>query len=201
MDNRDIYIRIASPEDAHELLSIYAPYVEKTAVSFEYAVPDVEEFRCRTEKTLTKYPYLAAVCEGEIVGFAYLSELRERPAYDRSAETSIYLRESARKSGVGRMLYQALEGLALEQNITNLYACIAYPETEDEYLTKNSAQFHSHMGYAPVGVLRNCGCKFGRWYSIVWAEKIIGEHSFPALPLIPFPKLPQETLLSLGIRI
>lgn len=60
--------------------------------------------------------------------------------------------------------------------ILNLYACIGFPQVEDEYLTKNSAQFHAHLGFALCGTFRNCGYKFGRWYDMVWMEKIIGEH-------------------------
>lgn len=201
MDEREVYIRIASPEDAPELLKVYAPYVVKTAVSFEYCVPETEEFQERVRKTLSAYPYLAAIMDGELVGYAYMNEYKARAAYSHSAETTIYIREDVRKTGVGKLLYQALEGIARAQNITNLYACIAYPETEDEYLTKNSAQFHSHMGFAPVGVFRNCGCKFGRWYSIVWTEKMIAGHSCPPLPMIPFPKLSPEILTALGVRL
>ena len=62
------------------------------------------------------------------------------------------------------------------QNIINLYACIGYPEEDDEYLTKNSKQFHEHLGYRLIGEFRKCGYKFGRWYHMVWMEKMIGEH-------------------------
>ena len=199
MEDKIVSIRVASPEDAEKLLRIYAPYVENTAISFEYRVPELAEFRGRIEKTLTKYPYLVAEADGEAVGYAYLSALKDRPAYDRSAETTIYLRQDVRKKGVGRALYKVLESIAKAQNISNLYACIAYPEAEDEYLTKNSAQFHAHMGYAPSGVFRRCGCKFGRWYNIVWAEKIIGEYPAVPRPLVPFHALPTEMLADLGI--
>ena len=57
-------------------------------------------------------------------------------------------------------------------NICNLYACIGYPEVEDEYLTKNSAQFHAHLGYRMVGEFYRCGYKFDRWYNMVWMEKL-----------------------------
>lgn len=60
--------------------------------------------------------------------------------------------------------------------ITNLYACIGVPEVEDEYLTRNSIEFHEHLGFKQVGEFHNCGYKFDRWYNMVWAEKIIGEH-------------------------
>ena len=55
-----IHIRAASPDDAAELLEIYAPYVRETAISFEYEVPALEEFRARITATLARYPYLAA---------------------------------------------------------------------------------------------------------------------------------------------
>ena len=62
--------------------------------------------------------------------------------------------------------------------ILNLYACIGVPEgEEDEYLTNNSADFHAHLGFTEVGRFRNCGSKFGRWYTMIWMEKIIGEHT------------------------
>ena len=66
-------IRIATENDAEKLLEIYAYYVENTAITFEYEVPSVDEFRGRIRRTLSKYPYLVAECEGRIVGFAYAS--------------------------------------------------------------------------------------------------------------------------------
>ena len=60
--------------------------------------------------------------------------------------------------------------------ITNLYACIGYPQTEDEYLDKNSEQFHAHQGFQTVGTFHRCGYKFNRWYDMIWMEKMIGEH-------------------------
>ena len=77
---------------------------------------------------------------------------------------------------MGRELYEALEHALFLQNILNVNACIAWPETEDEHLTKNSVQFHEHMGYRLVGEFYKCGYKFGRWYNMVWMEKHLGEH-------------------------
>ena len=71
MEKTKLQIRAATKEDAEALLAIYAPYVEKTAITFEYEVPSIEEFRCRIRETLKKYPYLAAEKNGEIVGYAY----------------------------------------------------------------------------------------------------------------------------------
>ena len=66
MNREKTTIRIAKPEDAEELLKIYAPYVKHTAITFEYEVPSVEAFRSRIEQILKKYPYLAA--EDEMAG-------------------------------------------------------------------------------------------------------------------------------------
>ena len=91
-------------------------------------------------------------------------------------ELTVYLAQNARRCGMGRRLYEALEQALREMGVCNLYACIACPEQEDEYLTGNSAAFHEHLGFRQVGLFRACGYKFGRWYHMVWMEKIIGVH-------------------------
>ena len=195
-----VKIRLAVPGDAEELCKIYATYVEKTAVSFEYQVPSAAGFRERIEDTIRKYPYLVAEKEGEILGYAYTSDFVGRVAYDHSSEMTIYLDETKRKMGIGRKLYSAIEEICKAQNITNLYACIGYPETEDEYLTKNSAEFHAHLGYRLAGKFYNCGLKFGRWYHMIWMEKIISTHGAAPAPVIPFPELDREILLGIGVQ-
>ncbi|MCI9162492.1 MAG: GNAT family N-acetyltransferase [Lachnospiraceae bacterium] len=189
MDINEVKIRVAATEDAEELLEIYRPYVEKTAISFEWDVPGLEEFQARIEKTLKKYPYLVAEKKGRLVGYAYTGPFVGRAAYAWGAEVSIYLKENQRKMGIGKKLYQAIEDISRAQNIKNLNACIGSPETEDEYLTKNSIEFHTHMGYRMVGEFYKCGYKFGRWYNMVWMEKIIGEHEAEPEQVVPFANL------------
>lgn len=178
MKHHDIKIRIASEKDAEKLLNIYAPYVEHTAITFEYDVPTVTEFAKRVKEVLEKYPYLAAELDGEILGYAYAGPFHARPAYDWAVETSIYVDQSKKRMGIGKLLHNALESVLREQGILNMNACIAYPETEDEYLNKNSVEFHDHLGYRWVGEFRQCGYKFDRWYNMVWMEKHIGQHVY-----------------------
>ena len=173
MNTNEIKIRPATEADAAEILSIYAPYITDTAITFEYDVPTLEEFTGRIRHTLKKYPYLVAVRDSEIIGYAYAGVFYGRAAYDWSAETTIYVKKGCRHGGVGKLLYQALETALKAQNIINLYACIGYPEIEDKYLTKNSAQFHAHLGYRMVGEFYHCGYKFDRWYNMVWMEKLL----------------------------
>ena len=87
----EMRIRSAAADDAARLLGIYAYYVEHTAISFEYDVPSVEEFRSRIENILKAYPYLVAEENGTIQGYAYAHPFVGRKAYEHSAELTIYL--------------------------------------------------------------------------------------------------------------
>lgn len=194
MKDEKLVIRVATMDDAKEILNLYAPYVEKTAITFEYEVPSLEEFRERMKTTLKKYPYIVAECDDEIVGYAYTGAFKGRAAYDWAVETTIYLKQNRRKMGIGKKLYSALEALSKAQNILNLNACIAYPEIEDNYLTKNSVQFHKHLGYDLVGEFHKCGYKFETWYNMMWMEKMIGVHDTHPEPIIYFPDLSSEIL-------
>mgnify|MGYP000218870985 CR=1 FL=1 len=170
--------------NAAELLAIYAPYVEKTAITFEYTVPSVAEFAERMQQVQQRYPYLVAEQDGKIVGYAYVSPFKERAAYDWSVETSIYVDMIQKRKGIGRLLYDRLEEILKKQGILNVNACIGYPQIDDEYLTKDSVYFHEKLGYHMVGTFHQCGYKFGRWYDMVWMEKFIGEHTKNQAPVI-----------------
>ena len=169
-------IRNVELTDAERLLEIYDYYVKNTAITFEYETPSLDEFKARIENITKRYPYLVIERNGRIEGYAYAGVFKNRAAYDWSCETTIYIDRAARKSGMGRMLYETLEERLRAMGILNMYACIGYPEKEDEYLTKNSAEFHEHLGYTKVGEFHKCGRKFNRWYNMIWMEKFIGEH-------------------------
>lgn len=182
-------IRIARASDAKALADIYAPYVEKTAITFEYDAPSALDFCDRINSTLEKYPFLVAIENGECVGYTYASAFKNRKAYDYSVETSIYIRQDRHSMGYGRMLYQRLEELLKKQNITNLNVCIAYTENTDEYLDNGSIDFHYRMGYSMVGRFHKCGYKLGKWYDMVWMEKMISEHIEKPYEFVPFSKI------------
>ena len=180
----NVRIRSAEPGDAGALLSIYAPYVQDTAITFEYEAPSEEEFKNRIIKTLQKYPYLVLEKENSVMGYAYANVFKARAAYDWAVETTVYLQREARGKGFGRLLYTALEEELTRRNFLNAYACISYTEKEDEYLDLSSPKFHAAMGYKLCGVFKQCGYKFGRWYDMIWMEKHLREHTANPLPII-----------------
>ncbi len=163
-----IDIRSAQPSDARELLAIYAPYVEETAISFEIQVPTVPEFEERIEKTLEKFPYLVAVEGNQVLGYAYASTYYDRAAYDWTVELSVYLRQDVRGKGVGQQLYAHLEEQLEARGFKNFLACIALPNPA-------SIAFHEKMGYEQVAHFRKIGYKFGSWHDIVWMQKSLIE--------------------------
>ncbi|AGM98273.1 GNAT family N-acetyltransferase [Streptococcus iniae] len=174
-----VTIRMAKLADAAQLLAIYQPYVEETAISFEYQVPSLDIFKERLSKTLAFYPFLVVEEDNQILGYAYASPFHVREAYAWSAEVSIYLGMAARGKGLGRALYQALEDLLREMGILNLNACIASSEQENSYISKASPAFHEKSGYQLVGKFHKSGYKFGQWFDMIWMEKIIGQHDSP----------------------
>lgn len=181
--NTTTTIREARPGDAKELLEIYKPYVENTVISFEYEVPSVEEFRSRIENTLKNYPYYVAEnVQGEIIGYVYASAFKTRKAYSWSAETSIYVKENQRGSGVGKVLYEALEQTLKKQNVCTLCACIAYPNPPSE-------KFHERFGYQTVAHFHNSGYKHEKWVDMIWMEKVLQAYEVPPKEFIPYCEL------------
>ena len=169
-------IRDADRHDAAAIAEIYAYYVRHTAVTFDYEAPSAEETEKTINETQRKYPFLVACEDGRIVGYACAGPFKRRPAYDWAAETTIYLHPEERGKGCGALLLSALEDELRKRHFLNAYACIAYTENEDETLTNASMRFHGRMGYRLCGTFRKCGYKFGRWYDIIWMEKMLGEH-------------------------
>lgn len=185
----EVTIRMATESDAKEIQRIYSPYVTDTAITFEYEVPSVDEISQRIRETLRTYPYIVALEEDRVVGYAYAAAFRKRAAYDWSVETTVYIERDSRGRGLGKKLYSALEEILKRQNIINLNACIAYAPVEDAYLSNTSVAFHEHLGYTMAGHFTKCGYKFGTWYDIVWMEKMLGEHPGRPDPVIPITEI------------
>lgn len=172
-----ITVQRAAIEDVPSIVSIYKPYVEKTAISFEYNVPSIQEMTNRILEREGTYPFLVLREDEEIKGYAYLSPFKKREAYSWSAETSIYLKMEERGRGLGSILLSALEDEARKMKLLTLDACIAMPRETNPYLDAGSFFFHEKHGYTQVARFPSSGYKFGLWFDMVWMEKEIGEHS------------------------
>ena len=170
-------IRPARVEDLPRILAIYGPYVENTAISFEYNVPTLGEFTRRFMDITAQFPWLVWEESGTVLGYAYGSRPFERAAYQWCAEASIYLCPEARGKGIGKQLYAALEELLKQQGYRKVYAIIT---TANEA----SVSFHRAVGYSHTATMPGCGYKFGQWYGTVWMEKELNTWDTP--PHVPF---------------
>jgi len=165
-------IRDATPADAGAILSIYAPYVANTCVSFETEVPTIDAFTARIEKIVKSYPYLVCECDGVIAGYAYATRHRERGAYRYSADSSVYVAHDYQRRGIGRALYTRLFELLASLGIYTVFAGVVLPN-------ERSVGLHKALGFTEVGTYHNAGYKLGRWLDIIWLEKPLREYDEP----------------------
>lgn len=181
------YIRLARESDAEELLEIYRPYVETTAITFETEVPTVEEFAGRIRDTLTKFPYLVIEEDGAILGYAYAHPFHQRAAYGWTVESSVYVRQDVRHGHIGSLLYQALMERLERQGVRNVCAVITVPN-------EPSMAFHARMGFTSAGILPNFGYKMDEWHGVEYLYRQLGPTGEPPKPLLPLKELPPELL-------
>ena len=166
MDNRvvrAVTIRPATELDAVAVAAIYAPYVE-TAISFEETAPTPEEIAARIAKSRSRWQWLVAELDGEVVGYAYGSQHRERAAYRWSVEVSAYVGRDHHRQGIGRALYSALFAELAGKGFCNAFAGITLPN-------EPSVKLHTSMGFHPIGTFRSIGWKFGRWHDVAWFQR------------------------------
>ena len=178
-------IRFAKEKDAKEILGIYAPYIKKTAISFEYEVPSLSEFSGRIAGIQKKYPWIVYEEEGKILGYAYGGPEYTRAAYQWTVETSVYVSEEARGKGIGTALYEKILDILKKQNF-----CVCYVLINDD--NEVSVKLHEKLGFRQNGYRKNCGYKFGKWHSIIFFEKQLNEFSVPPKPIIPINELDYE---------
>lgn len=165
-------IRMATVKDVPRILEIYGPYIENTAISFEYEIPSLEAFTQRFLGITAQFPWLVWEENGVILGYAYGSRPFERAAYQWCASASIYLCPEAFGKGIGRKLYAALEQYLQQQGYRKVYAVIT---TANE----DSVAFHRAVGFQYTATMPNCGYKFGKWYGTVWMEKDLNTWDTP----------------------
>lgn len=149
-----------------------------TAISFEEAVPSVEQMRERIATTLQTYPYLVAVQEGRVVGYAYASQHRARAAYRWAVDVTVYVAEGQRRSGVGRQLYDVLLPVLSRLGYRSAYAGISLPN-------EGSVGLHERLGFQHIGTFPQVGFKLYAWYDVGYWRFELGDGT-------PYPQDPER---------
>lgn len=164
-------IRASRDEDVAGITALYATHVLHGTGTFETTPPSAEEMAGRRADVLSKgLPYLVLEsADGGILGYAYCTWFKPRPAYRFSAEDSIYLAADAHGKGWGRALLAELARQAEAAGVRKLIAVIG------DSGNAGSVGVHRAAGFTDVGVLRSCGWKFGRWLDVVLMERPLGE--------------------------
>lgn len=161
-----VQIRQATVEDAAAIQVIYAYYVENTSISFEETPPAVGEVVNRIETTLSAYPYLVAVKDEKLLGFAYASQHRTRAAYRTSVDVAVYIDLDSVRCGIGRALYEVLIPMTAKLGYHAAFAGITLPN-------EASVGMHVSMGFEPVGIYREVGRKFDTWLDVSWWQRLL----------------------------
>ncbi len=169
-------IALIEESDHAACLDIYAPYIRDTVITFEYAVPTVEEFSERIRSITQKFPWLVCRYEGKVVGYAYASRYRDRIAYQWSVEITVYIHPDFQGKGLARRLYETLLAILRLQGFLTVYAIVGYPNEQ-------SVGFHESMGFEAFALFIKSGYKHGQWRDTLWLQYTLGE--YPSEPKDP----------------
>ena len=153
-DPSPITVRLATPADGAACAAIYAPYVESTAISFELEPPSAEEMAARIERTIERTPWVVVEVDGVVRAYAYGTRHRDRAAYDRTVETTVYVDGAFAGRGLGRRAMTALLAILRLQGAHLAVAGVTPPNPASEGL-------HAALGFRRVGSFEAIGFKFG----------------------------------------
>jgi L-amino acid N-acyltransferase YncA len=162
-------IQPASIDDATAVAAIYAHHVAHGTASYDTGPRSIAATGALIAEHLSKgWPFLAAYdADGEILGYAYASQFRPRPAYAWACEDSIYVAPAAQGRGVGRTLLDALLAAAEDSGFRTMVAVIGGGEPA-------SVALHAACGFAHAGRLAGMGWKHGRWLDTVYMQRSLG---------------------------
>ena len=162
-------LRPSTDADVPAIAAIYAHHVRTGLASFEIVPPTEEEIAHRRLEVLKRgLPFLVAELAGTVVGYAYASPYRARPAYRATLEDSIYIHPDHARKGIGRLLLQALIDSCEAKGYRQIIAVIG------DSGNAPSIGLHRAFGFAHTGTLRSVGFKFGRWVDTVLMQRPLG---------------------------
>ncbi len=162
-------IRDSQAGDIAAIQAIYAHHVLHGLASWEETPPDVPEMTKRRDAIVGDgFPYLVALLEGEVVGYAYASKYRPRPAYRHTVENSVYVMENRVGHGIGKTLLASLIARCAEQGFRRMVAIIG------DSGNAPSIALHAKAGFHHVGIIPSCGFKHGKWLDQVIMQLPLG---------------------------
>jgi L-amino acid N-acyltransferase YncA len=159
-------IRPATSADARVCQNIYAPFVTDNWVSFELAIPSINEMEARISTYSESHLWLLADIDGQVAGYAYGSPHRTREAYGTSCDVAVYVDPAFSRRGVGRALYDALLPVLKAKGNHAAFAGIALPNDA-------SIALHEVCGFTPIGIYREVGWKMGGWRDVGWWQRLL----------------------------
>lgn len=166
----EVQVRAGTEEDLPALTAIYNHYVCETPYTFDTRSFAPEDRRAWLAAYSPVGPHRLLVAQddatGELLGYATSGRFRPKPAYLSSVEVTVYLAPGATGRGVGGRLYTALFEALAGEDVHRAYAGIVPPNEPSERL-------HRRFGFEPVGVFREVGWKFGRYWDVAWFEKAL----------------------------
>lgn len=154
-----IIVRPVAESDARAICGVYNHYVAQTIITFETDPVPEAEMVGRIRDVTVRYPWLVAESDDGVLAYAYASRWRTRAAYDRTVESTIYVRHTALRSGAGMPLYRALLDELRARDVHAVVGCIALPNP-------GSVTFHERFGFVDVGRFPEVGRKFDRWVDV-----------------------------------
>ncbi|MGH6658942.1 MAG: GNAT family N-acetyltransferase [Sphingomicrobium sp.] len=159
-----VVIRAATPADAPAIAAIYDHHVRTGTASFDNEGPSAAEWADKiTSVTARGWPFLVAEADGEVAGHAYATQFRDRAAYARTCEDSIYVHPGHIGKGVGRALIEQLIAAARACGFEQMIAVIGGGEPA-------SVALHERLGFVERGRMRAVGYKFGRRLDTVYLQ-------------------------------
>ncbi|HZU51495.1 MAG TPA: GNAT family N-acetyltransferase [Sphingomicrobium sp.] len=163
----EIFVEDVSEADATAIARIYAYHVLNGTASYEVAPPSVEATLTKIRQILANgWPFLVAHTGRDVVGYAYVTQFRDREAYRFTAENSIYIDAAYQRAGYGKMLMKSLIERSRTYGFRTMIAVIGGAEPA-------SIALHSALGFSEVGRLKHVGFKFGRWLDSVYMQRDI----------------------------
>lgn len=167
-------VRAGTEDDLEELTRIYNHYVVATPITFDIEPFTVEQRRPWLASHPDRGPHRLLVAEegGKVLGYATSSSFRPKPAYSTSVETSVYVAPEQVGRGVGSLLYTSLFEVLEQEDVRQALAGIALPNEASERL-------HLGFGFQPVGVYREVGRKFGKFWDVAWFQRPISPGPLP----------------------